>query len=307
MTATAPSAETTRKPWHGVIVATALPFTPDGEVDLDRYGEHVAWLAENGCHGVAPNGSLGEYQVLTPRGAHRRGADGDRRRARRLHGDAGCRGVRLARGPHLRRAGRRGRRARCSWRCRPTPTAVTSASVVEHFRELAKAGLPISAYNNPIDTKIDLTPGPAGRALPRGSDRGRQGVHGRVAAQLRDRGAGSRSRHPHRHRRLGARGRPGRREGLGRGLPQRLPACVRAALRGHARARHRDGAAAVPADAPADALGLQDRVRAGHQAVHGHRRALRRARAARRGSRCCREHEAVVRQLTEDAVAAGLD
>src|SRR5262245_21541499 len=52
-------------PWHGVVVATALPFRPEGDVDLDRYAQHVAWLAENGCHGVVPNGSLGEYQTLT--------------------------------------------------------------------------------------------------------------------------------------------------------------------------------------------------------------------------------------------------
>ncbi|MFZ4511915.1 MAG: dihydrodipicolinate synthase family protein, partial [Candidatus Nanopelagicales bacterium] len=30
--------------------------------------------------------------------------------------------------------------------------------VVEHYREVAKAGLPIVAYNNPYDTKVDLTP-----------------------------------------------------------------------------------------------------------------------------------------------------
>ena len=56
---------TNRKPWHGVIVATALPFNDDLDVDFEAYGEHVAWLAENGCDGVAPNGSLGEYQTLT--------------------------------------------------------------------------------------------------------------------------------------------------------------------------------------------------------------------------------------------------
>jgi dihydrodipicolinate synthase/N-acetylneuraminate lyase len=31
-------------------------------------------------------------------------------------------------------------------------------TVVAHYREVAKAGLPIVAYNNPIDTKVDLTP-----------------------------------------------------------------------------------------------------------------------------------------------------
>ncbi|MFD0786132.1 dihydrodipicolinate synthase family protein, partial [Micromonospora azadirachtae] len=31
-------------------------------------------------------------------------------------------------------------------------------AVVEHYREVARAGLPVVAYNNPIDTKVDLTP-----------------------------------------------------------------------------------------------------------------------------------------------------
>src|SRR4029450_3826767 len=31
-------------------------------------------------------------------------------------------------------------------------------SVVAHYREVAKVGLPVVAYNNPIDTKVDLTP-----------------------------------------------------------------------------------------------------------------------------------------------------
>jgi 4-hydroxy-tetrahydrodipicolinate synthase len=30
--------------------------------------------------------------------------------------------------------------------------------VVDHYRAVAAAGLPIVAYNNPIDTKVDLTP-----------------------------------------------------------------------------------------------------------------------------------------------------
>jgi dihydrodipicolinate synthase/N-acetylneuraminate lyase len=57
--------------WHGVLVATALPFDEDLHIDLDRYRDHVRWLADSGCDGVTPNGSLGEYQVLT---AEERGA-----------------------------------------------------------------------------------------------------------------------------------------------------------------------------------------------------------------------------------------
>ena len=52
-------------PWNGVLTATATPFKADLSIDYDKYAEHVAWLAANGTHGVIPNGSLGEYQVLT--------------------------------------------------------------------------------------------------------------------------------------------------------------------------------------------------------------------------------------------------
>ena len=52
-------------PWRGIVVATALPLRGDGSIDFDRYAEHVAWLAANGCRGVVPNGSLGEYQTLS--------------------------------------------------------------------------------------------------------------------------------------------------------------------------------------------------------------------------------------------------
>src|SRR2546423_2960333 len=56
----------TTAPWRGVLVATALPWRDGGGIDHDRYAEHVRWLAANGCDGVVPNGSLGEYQVLSP-------------------------------------------------------------------------------------------------------------------------------------------------------------------------------------------------------------------------------------------------
>jgi len=52
-------------PWQGIHVATALPFKTDLTIDLDAYAEHVQWLLAHGCHGVVPNGSLGEYQTLT--------------------------------------------------------------------------------------------------------------------------------------------------------------------------------------------------------------------------------------------------
>jgi len=58
-----------RKPWQGILVASALPFTADLEVDYDRFAEHVAWLAESGCEGLTPNGSLGSTRPWRPTSA----------------------------------------------------------------------------------------------------------------------------------------------------------------------------------------------------------------------------------------------
>src|SRR2546423_13189510 len=40
----------------------------------------------------------------------------------------------------------------------PTSYRADEETVVAHYAEVAKAGLPIVAYNNPIDTKVDLAP-----------------------------------------------------------------------------------------------------------------------------------------------------
>ncbi|MGH8823634.1 MAG: dihydrodipicolinate synthase family protein [Jiangellaceae bacterium] len=145
------------RPWHGVLVATALPFRADLSVDLDRYAEHVLWLARNGCDGVCPNGSLGEYQALT-----------DDERAAVVHTavDASPAGFTVMPG-----VGAYGARAARRWAEQaaaagaqvlmalpPNAYRGDDRSVIEHFREIAKAGLPVSAYNNPVDTKIDLRP-----------------------------------------------------------------------------------------------------------------------------------------------------
>ncbi|MFD7061265.1 dihydrodipicolinate synthase family protein [Streptomyces sp. NPDC059906] len=147
----------TRKPWHGVIVATGLPFHDDLSVDFAAYGESVAHLAAQGMHGVAPNGSLGEYQTLTYEERDRVvetavanapegftvmpgvGAYGGREAERhaRFAKDAGCQAV-MCLPPNAYRADDR--------------------AVLQHFERVASVGLPVTAYNNPIDTKVDLRP-----------------------------------------------------------------------------------------------------------------------------------------------------
>lgn len=147
---------TSRKAWHGVMVATALPLREDLSVDHDRYAEHVRWLVDAGCDGVCPNGSLGEYQTLT-----------DEERARIVRtaveavgGERVMPGVGAYGSAESRRWAEQARDAGAGAVLLLPPNSYRADDrIVEaHYAEVAKAGLPVVAYNNPHDTKVDLTP-----------------------------------------------------------------------------------------------------------------------------------------------------
>jgi 4-hydroxy-tetrahydrodipicolinate synthase len=146
------------KPWHGVLVATPCLWRDDETPDLNRYGEHVAWLAANGCHGVTPNGSLGEYQILT---------DEQRQEIVRVALAAAPDGFTVMPGVGAYGARQSLRHAEAAAEdgapavmlLPPNAYRATEADVIEHYRIVARAGLPVVAYNNPVDTKVDLTPG----------------------------------------------------------------------------------------------------------------------------------------------------
>ncbi|WP_405069646.1 dihydrodipicolinate synthase family protein [Kribbella sp. NBC_01510] len=147
----------------GVIVATALPYAEDASApaglrpDLDKFAEHCRWLVDNGCRGVGPNGSLGEYSSLT---------DDERRAVARTAIEAvgddgivvvGVHGV----GAHQARAWaeKAAEDGADGVLCLPpTMYRANRGEVLHHFTEVAKAGLPVMVYNNPHDTKVDLTP-----------------------------------------------------------------------------------------------------------------------------------------------------
>ena len=147
----------------GVIVATALPYAEDATApaglrpDLDKFAEHCRWLVDNGCRGVGPNGSLGEYSSLS---------DDERRAVARTAIEAvgddgvvvvGVHGV----GAHQARAWaeKAAEDGADGVLCLPpTMYRANRGEVLHHFSEVAKVGLPVMVYNNPIDTKVDLTP-----------------------------------------------------------------------------------------------------------------------------------------------------
>jgi 4-hydroxy-tetrahydrodipicolinate synthase len=147
----------------GVIVATALPYREDATapaglaIDHDRYAAHCAWLIENGCRGVGPNGSLGEYSSLT---------DQERREVVRTAVAAADGGGIVIAGVHAP-----GSHLAAHWAelakedgadavlcLPPTMYRATPEEIIDHYRVVASVGLPVMAYNNPIDTKVDLTP-----------------------------------------------------------------------------------------------------------------------------------------------------
>lgn len=147
----------TTKPWHGVLTATALPLRADLSVDLDAYAEHVRWQAEAGCDGVAPNGSLGEYQTLS---------DDERAAVVRTAIEAAPEGFTVMPGVGAYGALQSRRWAEQAAEAGapvvmmlpPNTYRADEETVVEHYRTVAEVGIPILAYNNPFDTKVDLTP-----------------------------------------------------------------------------------------------------------------------------------------------------
>ncbi len=152
---------TRTRPWHGIMVATTLPlrsFRKNLSVDYDAYAAQVARLIAAGCDGVVPNGSLGEYQTLT---------DDERARVVRTAVEAAGDGDRVMPGVSAYGSAASRRWAEQAAEAGagsvlllpPNGYRADPASVRAHFAEVAAAGLPVVAYNNPFDTKVDLTPG----------------------------------------------------------------------------------------------------------------------------------------------------
>jgi 4-hydroxy-tetrahydrodipicolinate synthase len=139
------------------VVASALPFNADLSVDYAAFADHVRWLAANGCHGITPNGSLGEYQCLTPE---------ERAKVVEVAVDAAPEGFSVVPGTGAYGSGEavgwaeqaKDAGAQALLSLPPNAYRADDDIVFAHFEEIASAGLPIVAYNNPHDTKVDLSP-----------------------------------------------------------------------------------------------------------------------------------------------------
>ena len=147
----------------GVVVATTLAFKEDSSapaglaVDFDRFAEHCDFLMNNGCRGVGPNGSLGEYESLT---------DEERRKVIQVAVKAVAgRGIVIAgshgTGWHVAKKWAEYAKedgADALLLLPPTIYKANDDEIFEHYAKVAEVGLPIMIYNNPFSTKHDLSP-----------------------------------------------------------------------------------------------------------------------------------------------------
>lgn len=139
------------------MVATPLTLREDRSIDFGAYAAHVRDLVDAGCDGVVPNGSLGEYQTLT---------DQERDQVVRVAVEAAGDGARVMPGVSSYDSAQSRRRADRAAEAGagsvlllpPNGYLCEDAAVRAHYAEVAKAGVPVVAYNNPYDTKVDLTP-----------------------------------------------------------------------------------------------------------------------------------------------------
>ncbi|MEW2490424.1 dihydrodipicolinate synthase family protein [Streptomyces sp. NPDC048411] len=146
------------RPWHGVMVATPLTLRDDCTIDYDAYATHVQQLVAAGCDGVVPNGSLGEYQTLT---------DSEREQVVRVAVEAAGDGSRVMPGVSAYGSAESRRWAEQAAEAGagsvlllpPNGYRCEDAAVRAHYAAVAEVGVPVVAYNNPYDTKVDLTPG----------------------------------------------------------------------------------------------------------------------------------------------------
>ncbi|MED1780664.1 dihydrodipicolinate synthase family protein [Brevibacillus fortis] len=143
--------------FEGVYVAIVTPFTTDYEVDYKRLTELCDWLIQEGVDGLVPSGSLGEYATMT-----------GEERAKVIHTVIAAAKGRVpvvvgSAAPSTRQAvewvqfskdaGAAGVMALPPINYKPLENEVFA-----HYEALNTVGLPIIAYNNPHDYKIDLTP-----------------------------------------------------------------------------------------------------------------------------------------------------
>jgi len=146
------------KKFEGTFVVSVTPMTKDEELDLESFKDNLDYYIENGVHGIAINGSTGEFATQSLEELKRvmdaavEVVDG---RVPLISGTAACstrRVVELTK--YAEDAGVDG-----ALIVPPFYSKIDEEEVYEHFRAIDEAvNIPIMVYNNPWTSKIDIPP-----------------------------------------------------------------------------------------------------------------------------------------------------
>jgi 4-hydroxy-tetrahydrodipicolinate synthase len=140
---------------RGVIVPLVTPFTDDGAVDQRSFVALVEWLLSERVHGFVLNGTTGESPTVhwgEVEALLRRLTATVRGQVPVLVGTGTYDTAEsVERTTRARALGADGAFAVVPYYSRPAP-----AGVIEHYRRIAAAGLPVVAYNIPYRTGLTL-------------------------------------------------------------------------------------------------------------------------------------------------------
>ncbi len=146
------------KKFEGTFVVSVTPMTKDEELDLESFKDNLDYYIENGVHGIAINGSTGEFAAQSL-GELKRVMDAAVEivdgRVPLISGTAACstrRVIELT--MYAEDAGVDG-----ALIVPPFYSKIDEEEVYEHFRAIDEAvNIPIMVYNNPWTSKIDIPP-----------------------------------------------------------------------------------------------------------------------------------------------------
>lgn len=143
--------------FEGVHVAIVTPFTDSYEVDYQRLHELCNWLIDEGVNGLVPVGSLGEYATLTVEERSKVVETVVKAANKRVTVTVGSGAPSTKQAvqwvQHAKDVGADAIMALPPINYRPLRN-----EIIAHYKDLSEVGLPIIAYNNPLDYPTDLTP-----------------------------------------------------------------------------------------------------------------------------------------------------
>ena len=143
--------------FSGSMVALVTPFTKEGEIDKKVFSELVEWQIQEGTDCIAISGTTGEAATLTQEELTflvHRAVEIAKGRAFIIAGTASnitCKAVERTQAAKI--AGADGCLVITPYYNRPS-----LEGLIAHYREIAKAGLPIIFNHNPARTGLKLTP-----------------------------------------------------------------------------------------------------------------------------------------------------